>query len=181
MGSSVIENFSITIYRFDVSEHCDSGEHVVVLSSIQLWIANLVGIFWIVLPLCPLSSQLWSWEKSSVLWWTVRRPEFTFGDGKLWSISGWKFSSSCSMILFSSVSTKHYSSSPSSILWSSFVSIIWVSSWIFSIGFIRSYGYSKKTEFTLVPWQAILALGRALFNVSVIFKSFFRETFLWLF
>ena len=42
-GFDAIDNFYITFYRFDVSDHFDAGEHVGVWSSIQLCSGNLGG------------------------------------------------------------------------------------------------------------------------------------------
>ena len=44
-GFAVIENLSITPYRYGVSEHSDIGEHVGVWSSFQSCSANLGGIY----------------------------------------------------------------------------------------------------------------------------------------
>ena len=41
---STIKNFYIALYRYYVSEHINVGKHVVLLSSIKLYIANMDGV-----------------------------------------------------------------------------------------------------------------------------------------
>ena len=70
-----------------------------------------LGLLWMLVPSCSHRIQLRYWGKysgssmklSGSLWWTVMRPEFIVGDGKLWSIYGRIFSNSSnysSIILF---------------------------------------------------------------------------------
>ena len=83
-----------------------------------------VVFVWSVLSSCQLRSKIWYWQKHSgssmkfswPLWWTVTRPEFIVGYGKLWSISGWFVSISSSVIVSSFVSLNNYFSSSSSLL-----------------------------------------------------------------
>ena len=122
----------------------DVGEHVGYSCAVLNWM--VVG--WNVLPLCLLRSQVWYWRKffgsstnfSGSLLWTVIRPDFIFGDGKLWLRSGWMFYCSSSVIYISFVSSNNYLCFSSAFyMFCSCVSIIWVSSWVLSIELIWSY------------------------------------------
>ena len=116
-------------------------------------VLNLVVVGWSVFSLCPLRSQPRYWRKYSglsmkfygSLWWRLIRPKFVVGDGKLWLRYGWIFYSSYSVIVFSFFSSKNSSSSTSasSLFCYICVSISWVPTRVFSIGFIWSYWSSK--------------------------------------
>ena len=111
-------------------------------------------------------------------------PEFIVGDGKFWLRSGWICSSSSSVIKLSFVSSNNSTCSISATYMScSCVSIIWVSSWVFYIGLIWSYGSSNWTELTFGRRREILAwLGPVLLDVSLfLLKSFVCDPCLWLF
>ena len=105
------------------------------------------------------------------MWWKVLI--------KVWLNILWFFFSDC----FSFLSSKNPSCSAYAYsMICSCISILWVSSWVFSIGLIWSYESSKRTDFTYGPWQAILVLGGAVLDVSVfLLKSLGRDKFLWLF
>ena len=116
---------------------------------------------------------------SGSLWWSVMRSEFIVGDWKLRSRSIWMFSNSDSVIVFSFTSSKNPSSSASSLMCYSCTSIRLVSSFVFSIGIIWSYGSSKQTDFTLVWQRSIVYLGGDGLDVSVFFfKSLDIDQFL---
>ena len=86
------------------------------------------------------------------------------------------------MIVYLSVSSKNYSLLAYSSMCYLFKSISWVSSLVFSIGFIWSCGYSKRTEFILGWLRVILSLGGADLDVPVFLLKYLGiDTLLWLF
>ena len=125
--------------------------------SVITWVV-FVCIF---LHFCPYSSQMWYWQNSSgssnefsgSLWWTFMRPEFIFGDGKLWSKYEWILYNYDSLIVYLFVSSNSSSSSVSFLMYSSCASIQWVLLLVFSIVFVWLYGSSKHTDFILVWWK----------------------------
>ena len=92
------------------------------------------------------------------------------------------FSISYPGIVFSFVSSNNYSSSASSLLFSTCVSIRLVPSWVLSIVFIWSYGSSKRTGFAFGVLWAILDWVRAVLDVSVFLLNYLGcDPFLWFF
>ena len=81
------------------------------------------------------------------------------------------------------MSSNNYSCSTSVYsIFSSCVPIIWVSSWVLSIGLIWQYGSSKRNGFTFGQWQAIVSYIGYVLDVSVfLLSSIGCDTFLWLF
>ena len=103
---AAIDNLYIALYRYDVSEHCDVGEHMGFWSYIQLCSAKFDGSWMKCFIFCPLISQLQYWKKYSgssmmfslSLWWIDIMPGFIVEFKKLWSSSRWIYSSSSSVI-----------------------------------------------------------------------------------
>ena len=80
-------------------------------------------------------------------------------------------------------SNNYYCSTSASSVSCSCVSIRWVSSWVFSIGLICSYGSSEWTELTFGRGQSIIAWGwPVLLYVSLfLLNSFVHDPCLWFF